>query len=107
MNSSNYDLSTIATRNAFTPTATIYGQTAVTTAGTRVALGASVTLFQGLTIRAHLANTGTIYVGDSSVSSTTGYMLSAGESVFVPISNRATIYIDSSVDGEGVSYIGG
>lgn len=76
----------------------------VTTAGTRVTLAASQAILSGVTIKAKAANTGTIYVGDSSVSSTTGYALAPGDSVFLEIANLNTVNIDSSVNGEGVTY---
>jgi hypothetical protein len=87
------------------PSAIIHGQTTVTTAGTEVTLGASQALTQGAWIKALHGNTGFIYVGANPVTSSTGYVLDAGETVFVPSDNRATIFIDSSVNGEGVSYI--
>lgn len=88
------------------PATIVHGQKAVTTAGTGVALGSSATLTKGVTIKALHANTGWIYVGLNPVTSSTGFVLYAGESVFVQVDNLSTIYIDSSVDGEGVSYIG-
>jgi hypothetical protein len=88
------------------PTTLVYGQTVVTTAGTEVTLGASATLRSGLRIKALHANTGWIYVGLNGVSLTTGFVLDAGEEVFLEVADRATVFIDSSVNGEGVSYIG-
>lgn len=88
------------------PTVVLSGQTAVTTAGTQVALAGSATVKSHVMVKALGANTGKIYVGDSAVSSTTGYELSAGESVPVSVADIATIWIDSSVNGEGVSYVG-
>lgn len=89
-------------------TTVIAGQTTVTTAGTQVALGTSTALPSGLLrIKALHANTGWIYVGDSTVDSATGFVLDAGEEVVLTINNLATVYIDSSVNGEGVSYIAG
>lgn len=85
---------------------TIYnGQTNVTTAGTRVTLAASQAITSGVTIRAKVGNTGYIYVGSSAVSSSNGYLLAAGESLFMEIANLNTINLDSSVNGEGVYYI--
>lgn len=87
--------------------ATIYnGKKTVTTAGTRVTLASSQAILSGVTIKALAANTGTIYVGDGSVTSTTGYALAPGDSVFMEIANLATVNLDSSVNGEGVTYIG-
>lgn len=82
----------------------VTGQTNVTTAGTRVALGASTAIL-GVVIRAKLTNTGLIYVGNSSVTSSNGYILDRGSAVTVNVDNLADISIDSSVSGEGVSYM--
>jgi hypothetical protein len=85
---------------------TVYnGQKTVTTAGTQVALASSQAITHSVKMKALHANTGWIYVGDSSVSSSSGYVLDAGETVEFQIANLSTIYIDSSVNGEGVSYI--
>jgi len=87
------------------PTTIYHGQTTVAAAGTEVALAASQAILSGVTIKALHANTGMIFVGKNPVSSTTGYVLDAGESVFLEVANLATVYIDSSVNGEGVSYV--
>ena len=80
-------------------------QTTVTTAGTRVALtagGASL-----IYVRALAGNTGVIYVGDVTVSSSVGYELSAGEYVLIhpPDYEIAAVYVDSAEDGDKVSVI--
>lgn len=84
----------------------------VTTAGTRVQLSTSNLYASSLIIRAKTANTGVIYVGDVTVTSSIGMFLAAGESnelsgpptkYGVPLQfNLKNIYIDSSVSGEGV-----
>lgn len=86
------------------PTVIYNGNTNVTTAGTRVVLAASQAILSGVTIKAKSANTGTIYVGSSTVSSSNGYALSPGDSVFLEIANLNTVNIDSSVNGEGVTF---
>ena len=89
------------------PVATLYfGRKAVTTAGTELALASSQAITAGVYVKALAANTGKIYVGTGTVTSGTGYELSAKELIWIPISNLATIVIDSSVNGEGVSYLG-
>lgn len=88
------------------PAVIFNGKKTVTTAGTRVALATTQVLLSGVNIKALAANTGTIYVGDSTVSSANGYALAAGQSVYVEVSNLITVYLDSSVNGEGVTYIG-
>lgn len=86
------------------PTAISSGRTTVTTAGTRVQM-ASVVLTSGATIKALPTNTGLIYVGNVGVTSANGFILSARESVFIAADNLNRFYIDSSVNGEGVSYL--
>ena len=80
------------------------GKTTVTTAGTQVVLSSS-TATASVTIKALATNTGYIYVGASTVSSTDGFQLQAGEVVSMDVDNLSDIWIDSSVNGEGVSYI--
>ena len=87
------------------PTTIFNGKTTVTTAGVRVALAASQTV-KSVTIKALSTNTGLIYVGNSSVASTNGYQLAAGDTISLDISNLNTVNIDSDVNGEGVSYLG-
>lgn len=89
------------------PDAPVHGQTTVTTAGTAVALGESTTLTSGVRIKANSDNTGVIYVGASDVDSTTGFVLAAGEELFVEIADLADVFIDAGTSADGVSYIGG
>jgi len=88
------------------PTAIVHGQKTVATAGTEEALGGSTTLYSGVRIKALHANTGWVYVGANPVTSATGFVLDAGEECFLEVANLATVYVDVSVNGEGVSYIG-
>lgn len=85
----------------------------VTTAGTKVQLSTTKIDASSIIIRAKLANTGIIYVGDStSASAAAGMPLQAGESneLTAPPTTRGAllrfnlqnIYIDASVNGEGV-----
>lgn len=77
---------------------------AVTTAGTRIQLPAYSC--KEVTIIAKKGNTGSIFVGGSNVSSTVyGAELEQKESITLSVSNANLIYIDSSVSGEGVSYV--
>ena len=86
--------------------ATVYnGQTYVSTAGTQVALASSQAITHSVTIMAQAGNSGNIYIGNSSGSSINGYILDAGDTLELKIANLATVYVDSSVNGEGVSYI--
>jgi len=84
----------------------IYGQQTVSVAGTAVIL-TSVTTTATITVRAHDNNTGNIYVGDSSVSSANGYILSEGETVSFDVNHASiNICIDADTGGDGVSFIG-
>lgn len=85
-----------------------HGVRTVTTAGTDVALAASSTPAKWVTIQAQTDNTGWIAVGASGVDATeasgTGVLLDAGESITIPCDNLNDIYIDATVNGEGVRY---
>jgi hypothetical protein len=81
----------------------------VTTAGTRVALVASSTPARQVFITALSGNTGIICVGGSTVvaslSTRTGVPLSAGDTLAIDVADLAAFYIDSTVNGEGVSFL--
>lgn len=83
------------------------GVTTVTTAGTDVALAGSTTA-KWVIIQAQTDNTGIIAVGNTGVDATvatgTGVALAAGESITIPCDNLSDIFIDSTVNGEGVRY---
>lgn len=80
------------------------GQVVVPTAGTAVPLSPGFAIMAGVKIKALAANTGDIYVGDSAVYAAEGFVLDAGESEFFEIDNPGKIWIDASVNGDGVSY---
>lgn len=91
----------------FSPVATatiINNQKTVAGAGSAEALAGS-TAIRSVTVRALLNNVGTIYVGDSSVSSSNGFELGAGDSVDLDVDNLNKIFLDTDTNGEGVSYI--
>jgi len=76
----------------------------VTTAGSRVQLPNIPC--NVVTITAKRENTGYIYIGGSDVSSTVyGDDLASKESFTLQIANLNQLYIDSSVSGEGISYV--
>jgi hypothetical protein len=83
------------------------GRKTVTTAGTRVALAASTGATQVL-ITALDANTGVVVVGGSTVvasaSTRQGTPLWARDSIALEVDDLADVYIDSTVNGEGVSF---
>lgn len=83
------------------------GRKIVTTAGTREALAASTTCIWVI-ITALLTNTGNIAVGGASVvaaaGSESGNILLPGDSITILIDNLSEIFLDSTVNSEGVSY---
>lgn len=84
-----------------------HGVTTVTTAGTDVALAGS-TACKRVMVQAQTDNTGLIAVGgtgvDATVATGTGIILYPGDVVDFDIDNLSDIYIDSTVNGEGVRY---
>jgi len=84
-----------------------HGVKTVTTAGTDVVLSTSRSA-RWVIIQAQTDNTGVIAVGDAGVDATvatgTGVALAAGESISLPCEDLGTIYIDATVNGDGVRY---
>lgn len=85
------------------------GRKVVAAAGTAEALASAVT--GGVTeviITAETDNTGIIVVGDSSVvaalATRKGTPLSASESIVMEATNLDSIYLDTTVSGDGVTY---
>ena len=84
------------------------GRKVVTTATTRVQLAASTSCKQVI-ITAETDNTGIIAVGGSTVvaalATRTGVPLNPGDSVALEIDNLADIWLDSTVSGDGVTFV--
>ena len=84
------------------------GRTVVTTAGTRVALG-TISGVKEIIITAETDNTGVIVVGGITVvaalATRRGVPLFAGESLTIPAYNLPDVYLDSTVSGDGVTYL--
>jgi hypothetical protein len=82
------------------------GEKTVASSGTAEALGASL-VTKSIYIRAKTANTGNVYIGDSSVDKTSSQqvILSAGSAVSMDIGNRSSVYVDADVNTEGVDYL--
>lgn len=86
------------------------GRTTVTTAGTRVQLAAQGGLgrIQTVAITALDTNTGTIVVGGSTcvaaAGTRRGVALAAKDSVSIDTDDLSDIWLDATVNGEGVSY---
>lgn len=86
------------------------GSKNVTTAGTRVQLTTTTgTYCHWVVVTARPANTGKIVVGGAAVVATAGSevgapILSAGDSCGLEINDLSKVWIDSTVNGEGVSF---
>ena len=89
----------------------LHGHTAVAAAGTAVGIAASTALVSGINIKALSANTGLIFVGNSTVENASGavavrgYELNAKESVFLEVDDIGKVFVDAAVSGEGVSWL--
>lgn len=85
------------------------GRKTVTTAGTSETLVSNSFPVVAVIIIAETNNTGVITIGDSTVvaaeSTRRGVPLLAGESVSFPISDLLYIHLDTTVNGDGVTYL--
>ena len=85
------------------------GQKTVTTAGAAVALGTSQLINGPLMVKALDTNSGVVALGNDGANDVTvsnGIRLDAGDQVvFLFVGNIASIWLDSAVNGEGVSWI--
>lgn len=85
----------------------ISGQKTVTTAGTAVALG-SLLINGPILVKALDTNTGVVAVGNDGADDVTvsnGLRLLKGESVELAVNKLSEVWLDSAVNGEGVSWI--
>ena|SRR3990167_2072259 len=81
-----------------------YGRNTVTS-GTEEAVAAD-TPVSSCCVKALHGNTNNVYVGgNTSVTTSNGYVLDAGEALCLDVDSPADVYIDVDTTGEGVSYI--
>lgn len=85
------------------PTGILHGRVTVNSPGTRVQFGTNTV--KSIVVKAFASNTGLIFVGGSAVVSTDGFQLSAGDTVSLDIVQTSTVWIDSEVSGEGVTWL--
>lgn len=84
--------------------ATVYsGQRTLTT--TAAALPSQV-LSVGIVITAQPANTGTVYVGPTGVTSATGYPLVAGQSISYSVSNLSAVFVIGTNTSDTIAFTG-
>lgn len=86
-----------------------HGQTSVTSNGTAEQLNGgssqSVPDGQAVAITAGSDNTGNIYIGDSTVNDTNGFILGPSAGVTLQTDDVTNIYVDSDDNGDSVSWI--
>lgn len=83
----------------------VAGQTSVGVSAVQVQSSSQVCR-HGVQVKANMGNTGIIYVGHSSgVTTSNGYELGPGESVFVPIDNVNKVYVISDTASQGISWL--
>jgi hypothetical protein len=84
------------------------GRKVVAAAGTAESLSSSTAIIQGVLVTAETDNTGTVVIGDSGVvaalATRKGTPLLAGDSTWVPIADLASVFVDVTTNGDGVTY---
>ena len=82
----------------------ISGQVTVTTPGTSVQ-GGTVTLTNGVFVKALKGNTGLMYIGYATGDNRTGFELSSDQLIWVNVTNLNQLWFDASVGGEKVCWL--
>jgi len=82
-----------------------YGQVTVGTTAVQLT-STSTPLNFGIVVKADPDNTGNVYVGDSSVSTTNGYLLTPGEGIAFEIDDVSKVYVVADTDNQKVYWIG-
>lgn len=87
------------------PSVFIFNQKTVTTSGTRVQLTATPTTISSVVIKGLAANTGKIYVGDVTVTTSNGFELAAGATISIAVNDLSKVYIDASANSQSISFL--
>jgi hypothetical protein len=74
----------------FMPASIYSGQKTLSTSASALS---SLVLYNGVVLTASSTNTGTVYVGGSTVTTSTGYALIPGQSISYAVSNQSSIYV--------------
>jgi len=85
------------------PSAAKYGRATVSVTNTAVQLGSNTV--SGVNVQALSTNTNSVYVGDSSVTTSNGFELQPGQATSVAIGNTNALYINGTAS-DGVCFIG-
>ena len=85
------------------------GSITVATPGTAVAVATSGNAITAVSFRARADNTGTVYVGDSGVSSSNGYRLEPGDELnlsFKETIDLRRFFVDADTANDAVDFAG-
>ena len=86
----------------------IIGSTDIPTAGTRVQISNTADKVKSIAVRARPANTGNVFFGTVTVSSTVGWTLQPGESKTLDFGGGSVLfsvfYLDTATSGNDVDY---
>jgi len=82
-----------------------YGQVTVGTTAVQLT-STSTPLNFGIVVKADPNNSGNVYVGDSSVSTSNGYLLTPGESISFEIDDVSKVYVVADTDNQKIYWIG-
>ena len=86
------------------------GTTDVPTAGTRVQVDNTTRRVLSITFKGRVGNTGNVYVGGSTVSSTAGFELQVNQSITFDFASglvsgvMSDFYVDAATDGNDVDF---
>ncbi len=87
------------------------GTTTVSTSGGEQKLSNTTSRVRWIKVKALAANSGIVYFGDSGVTTTNGYELSAGNSLEINFADVGgsvtfnTLYVDAATNGDKLSWI--
>ena len=82
-----------------------FGQTAMSSSAPTALVDITTPCKNGLLVKNPASNTEDIYIGDANVSSSTGYPLSPGESLIVPVDHPNFIYGLAVVNDEPLAWV--
>ena len=86
---------------ASSPSILVQGRRLIAVGGTAIQLGTGGC--NTVSVRALLANVGTVYVGNAAVTAANGLELAAGESVTISIDSLAKVFVNGPNAGDGIT----
>lgn len=82
------------------------GQVTVAASGSEQPLSGSSVPIRQVIVQALSTNTGSVWVGDSSVTTGNGFELQPGQATGIEIDNLNKVYVDATTSGDKVCFIG-